>query len=66
VDRVIDSPETYRLRRVEDFARWAVIPVASVYYQISNGRVPGVIRLGSTIRIDPNVAIPTLRDGVAA
>lgn len=66
MSRVLESPETYGLWRVEDFARWAVIPVASVYYQISKGRVPGVIRLGSTIRIDPNVAIPALRDGGAA
>lgn len=48
------------------FARWADIPVASVYYQISLGRIPGVVRLGKTIRIDPKVAIPALRQGGAA
>ena len=60
--RVSASPD--ELWRVEDFARWARIPIASVYYQISRGRIPGVVRLGNTIRIDPEVAIPALRAGV--
>jgi hypothetical protein len=62
VARVPVTPETSNLWRVEDFARWARIPVGSVYYQIAKGRIPGVIRLGSTIRIDPQVAISALRN----
>jgi hypothetical protein len=51
------------LWRVEQFAQYADMPVASVYYQISLGRIPGVVRFGKTIRIDPEVAIPELRAG---
>jgi hypothetical protein len=53
------------LWRVEQFAQYADLPVASVYYQISLGRIPGVVRFGKTIRIDPEVAIPALRAGGA-
>jgi hypothetical protein len=51
------------LWRVEQFAQYADIPVASVYYQISLGRIPGVVRFGKSIRIDPEVAIPALHAG---
>jgi hypothetical protein len=61
VARVSLSPDG--LWRVVDFARWAGIPVGSVYYQIARGRIPGVVRLGRTIRIDPEVAVPALREG---
>jgi hypothetical protein len=53
------------LWRVEQFAQYADMPVASVYYQISLGRIPGVVRFGKSIRIDPEVAIPALRTGDA-
>jgi hypothetical protein len=48
------------LWRVEQFAQYADMPVASVYYQITLGRIPGVVRFGKSIRIDPEVAIPAL------
>jgi hypothetical protein len=54
-----------RLWRVERFAEWADIPVKSVYYQIDLGRIPGVVRFGKTVRIDPEVAIPALREAAA-
>jgi hypothetical protein len=54
-----------RLWRVEQFAQYADMPVASVYYQISLGRIPGVVRFGKSIRIDPEVAIPAIRSGGA-
>jgi hypothetical protein len=54
-----------RLWTVEDFSQWARIPVPSVYYQISLGRIPGVVRIGKTLRIDPAVAIPALHEAVA-
>jgi hypothetical protein len=53
------------LWRVEQFAQYADMPVASVYYQISLGRIPGVVRFGKSIRIDPEVAIPALHTGGA-
>jgi hypothetical protein len=65
VDRVSVSEDS-RLWTVEDFARWAGIPIASVYYQASRGRIPGVVRLGKTLRIDPEIAVPALRRGVSA
>jgi hypothetical protein len=63
VARVSAFVESDGLWRVEKFAAWAGIPVPSVYYQISLGRIPGVVRFGKTIRIDPEVALPALRDG---
>jgi hypothetical protein len=66
VARVSVFAESDGLWRVEKFAAWAGIPVPSVYYQIAQGRIPGVVRFGKTIRIDPEVALPALRDGGAA
>jgi hypothetical protein len=66
VTRVSVVPGTDGLWRIERFAEWANLSVAAVYYQIEKGRIPGVVRFGKTIRIDPEVAIPALRDGGAA
>lgn len=63
MDRVSEFPDADGLWRVERFAEWANISVAAAYRFIAIGRVPGVVRLGRTIRIDPEVAIPALREG---
>ena len=64
--RVSVLPDADPLWRVERFAEWADISVPSAYYQIAKGRVPGVVRFGKTIRIDPEVAIPALREAGSA
>jgi len=68
VDRVLVSEESRsedsRLWRVEKFAEWADLDMPAAYRQIALGRVPGVIRFGKSIRIDPAVAIPALREAV--
>lgn len=63
VTRVSVLPDPDRLWRVERFAQWADVSVPTAYYQIAKGRIPGVIRFGKTIRIDPEIAIPALREG---
>lgn len=65
MDRVSVLPDADRLWRVERFADWADMSVPSVYYQIAKGRIP-VVRFGKTIRIDPEVAIPALREAGSA
>jgi hypothetical protein len=66
VPRVSVSPVTdRRLWTVDDFGRWANIDPHDVYRQIALGRVPGVVRFGRSIRIDPEVAIPALRGEAA-
>lgn len=57
----VSPAEEGQLWKVEDFAWWASIDPHDAYRQISLGRVPGVIRFGRSIRIDPQVAIPALR-----
>jgi hypothetical protein len=64
LDRV-SSVDDSTLWRVEKFAKWADLDMPAAYYQIARGRIPGVIRFGKSIRIDPAVAIPALREGVA-
>jgi hypothetical protein len=64
VTRVSAFPDADPLWRVERFAEWASISVPAVYYQIAKGRIPGVVRFGKTIRIDPAVAIPALHEAV--
>jgi hypothetical protein len=61
--RVLDSLAGVgqRLWTVREFGQWAGIDPHEVYRQISLNRVPGVIRFGRAIRIDPDVAIPELR-----
>jgi predicted DNA-binding transcriptional regulator AlpA len=43
-----------QLWRVPDFAAFLNTTPANVYYLIGAGRVPGVIRIGKMIRIDPD------------
>jgi hypothetical protein len=62
----VSVSEDPRLWRVEKFAKWADMDLPAAYYQIARGRVPGVIRFGKSIRIDPAVAIPALREAVSA
>jgi hypothetical protein len=60
-----EPPETDRLWRVDDYARYVDVPVASVYYRIKLGQIP-ILRLGKSIRIDPAQAIAALKTGGAA
>jgi excisionase family DNA binding protein len=43
-----------QLWRVEQLADFLNTSVPNAYYLIERGRVPGVVRLGRAIRIDPN------------
>jgi hypothetical protein len=69
VDRVSVSDdalsESSQLWRVKKFAEWADLDMPAAYRQIALGRVPGVIRFGKSIRIDPAVAIPALLERAA-
>ena len=48
-----------------DWARFADMPVSSVYYRIKLGQIP-VVRIGKSIRIDPDEALAALKQGGAA
>jgi predicted DNA-binding transcriptional regulator AlpA len=52
VARVLLSTKS-ALWSVPQFAEWAGMSVPAAYRQIGLGRVPGVVRFGKTIRIDP-------------
>lgn len=59
VDRVGVSD----IMKVEEFARWLRISRSCAYCWIANGEVPGVRRIGRTIRLHRPTVLQWLSDG---